>query len=101
MAHAERTTNNSNVTAGRNLPSARLREAERGGSKQRLSLGTLQSRGRNVILLHLNTFLFLLEDDIFSYMFSRKVSRAELSSSYLSCIVSAGLEPNFQLGYHY
>lgn len=34
-------------------------------------------------------------------MFSCKVSSAEFSSSYLSCTVSARLEPNFQLGYQH
>lgn len=34
-------------------------------------------------------------------MFRCKVSGAELSSTYLPRIVSAGLEPNFQLGYQH
>lgn len=73
------------------------------GLKRRLSLETLHSTGSNTGLLHLNTFLFLLKDDLFPTRSAARSPAAGLSFflSYLTCVVSATLEPNFQLDYKY
>lgn len=67
------------------------------GLKQRLSLEVSQSRGRNMVLLHLNTFFFLLKDDLFP---TPSTAGSPAQNFLLSVsLVSATLEPHFQLDY--
>ena len=53
-----------------------------------------------MILLHLNTFLFLLKDDLFpTCSIGRSPVQNFLRPIYLNCTVSGTLEPNLQLDY--
>lgn len=74
------------------------REMERVlGLKQRFPLEVLQSR--NTILLHLNTFFFLLKDDLFP---TRSTAGSPVQHFLLSVSpVSTTPAPHFQLDYEH